>query len=368
MIRRARGIQLAAAAAIALAGCGGAGSSSGAGGHLAQATAYLPGTPGSSYSFEFADWNAIERQLGIKPSQLRPARAAAPLYRIDQRTAVPGGNVPYDLAPPGKARLWSAPDVAWDATEIPTTSSPPLTMTGFQPSFDLSSVGRTLAGCGFTSKKVDGASLYSASLQAVAKCAGPFGDRIPTATNFALDAANHTVLMSGSPTVITAALSAKDANQAAPGLTSLLAQLNGDQAIAAGVGPGFCSRLSNPLLFVGRLATPAALARAEKLYPPARPYAALGFGITVTRSAARGHVVFAYPDANAARADLADREHRLRTGTSITGELPYSRLVRFLSGRTADSSVVLDVAAPAGRPLELGRMFDTQDLGLARCG
>ena len=368
MIRRARGIQLAAAAAIALAGCGGAGSSSGAGGHLAQATAYLPGTPGSSYSFEFADWNAIERQLGIKPSQLRSARAAAPLYRIDQRTAVPGGNVPYDLAPPGKARLWSAPDVAWDATEIPTTSSPPLTMTGFQPSFDLSSVGRTLAGCGFTSKKVDGASLYSASLQAVAKCAGPFGDRIPTATNFALDAANHTVLMSGSPTVIMVALSAKDANQAAPGLTSLLAQLNGDQAIAAGVGPGFCSRLSNPLLFVGRLATPAALARAEKLYPPARPYAALGFGITVTRSAARGHVVFAYPDANAARADLADREHRLRTGTSITGELPYSRLVRFLSGRTADSSVVLDVAAPAGRPLELGRMFDTQDLGLARCG
>ncbi len=367
MIRRARVVQLAAAA-IAIAGCGGGGSPSGAGGSLAQAASYLPGTPGSSYSFEFADWNAIEHQLGITPSQLRSAKAAAPLYRIDKLAAIPGGNVSYDLAPPSQGRLWSAPDVAWDATEIPATSSPPLTMTGFQPSFDLSSVGRALAACGFTSKKLNGASLYFASLQAVAKCAGPFGDRIPTATNFALDAANHTVLMSGSPRVITAALNAKDANEAAPGLASRLAQLGGDQAIAAGVGPGFCSRLSNPALFVGRLATPAMMARAEKLYPPARPYAALGLGITITRSAARGHVVFAYPDANAARADLADRAHRLRAGTSITGTLPYSRLVRVVSGRTADRSVVLDVVAPAGRPLELGHMFDTQDLGFARCG
>jgi hypothetical protein len=359
----------AAVLAGAIAGCGGGGggsSSTPASGNLAQAAAYVPGGAGSGYTFEFADWSAIERQLAITPAQLASGKASSAFFaRLNGLAAVPGSDSPYDLAPAAGHRLWSAANVTWDAAVTPTGSGPSLNMTGFLPQFDLAGVGRRLAGCGYTTSKVGAASVYSGSTLTMAKCAGPFGDQIPTYTAFGIDSADHTVLGSDSATAITAALRA---HKTISTLAPVLGQLQHDQAVAVGVGPGFCSELSNPAFFAGRTATPALVSLANKTYPPAKPYVAFGFGVAFSNTDAHGQIVFTYADPAAAQSDLADRRHRLSSGKSLAVNLPYSRLVRLVSGRAAGQSVVLDVAQPAGRPIQVAKMFLSGDLGFARCG
>ncbi len=331
-------IVVSAAITAAIAGCGGGGgSSTDASGNLKTAIAYLPSDASASYTFEFADWSRVEQALGIEPSQLTSASAISKITRVLHKVAEQGGGAP-------------------------------LTMTGFQPTFNLTSVGTHLAGCGFTAKKVGGITLYSGSTGAMLKCAGPFGSDIPTETQYGIDAANHAVLMSMSPTAVTDAIRARQANRTAPAIPAIIDPLKDDQAIAGGVGPKFCARLSGPNVFVGRLAAPALVARAEKAFPPARPYLAFGFGLTVTPAAASGQIVFAYADARSAKQDLADRQHRLETESSFVVQQPYANLVRAVSGHTAGDSAVLQIAQPPGQPIQLNNMFNQSDLGFARCG
>lgn len=368
MSRRARLIQLAltAALAVAMGGCGG---SSSASGHLQTAISYLPSQAGASYEFTFADWSKVERQLGVKPGQLTTARALETLYRPTHDLGeLPAGIADYDLGTPGPHRLWAASDVTWDATEAPLgKSAPPLHLTGLQPQFDLASIGKHLAGCGFTSEKVRGISLYTASLDKVLNCAGPFGNQIPTYTNYGPDAAHHTVLMSNSPDTIAAALSANHADKASSELNQVLGQLSGQPAIALGVGPAFCALASHPASFDHRL-TPRLVPLLNKAYSPATPYLAFAYGLSLTPQAETGRIVFAYSDANTAKAELSDREHRLQNGKSFLVQQPYSKLVHVVSGHTSGSNVVLEVDQPSARPLQLTNMFNQLDIGFARCG
>jgi hypothetical protein len=370
MTGRARLTSLAVTAAL-LSGCGGGGGGSGAasggspGGHLAQASAYVPSAAGTGYMFEFADWSAIEHQFGVTPAQLSGQGGSAFFEQLQPLATVPAGDTEFDLAAAGGDRLWSASNMTWDASVTPIGSGSPVNVTGFQPQFDLAAVGRRLAGCGFTASKAGSASLYSGSTAAMARCAGPFGDQVPNGTAFGVDAPDHTVLVSDSAAAITAALGAQET---ASTLAPVLGQLGHDQAVAVGIGPAFCSQLSDPIRFVGRFGSPAVVARAKTLYPPATSYTAFGFGLALTRTAATGQIVFTYSDPHAAQAALADREHRLSTGISLLANVPYSKLVRFQSGRAAGQSVVLQVGQPAGGPIQVGKMFTMGDLGFARCG
>jgi hypothetical protein len=362
----------AALAVAAIAGCGGGGSLStnAARGNLRIATSYLRASSGSSFIFEFADWSRIESRLGVKPGELTTAKSSSAITQaLGKNGQVPAGNVDYDLGLGGPRRLWSATDVTWDAIELPAgESAPPLAMTGLSDGFDMSAVGKHLKGCGFTAKSVDGVTTYSGSPTAVNSCVGVFGADIPDYAQFALDTNNHAVLMSNSLAAIAAALKASAAQRTLVDLEGALGPMSGDEAVAVGVGPGFCGQLSKPQRFAGRNATPQLVQRVLKAFPPARQYAAFGLGLAVTPSADRGQVVFVYGDASTAKADLPDRERRLRTGQSFVAQEPYNQLVRVVSGHTSANTAVLDVAQPPGRPIELTNMLNQNDLGFARCG
>jgi hypothetical protein len=375
MPSRARGAFVAAAAVTAavIAGCGSSSNSSSSapgtvGGNLGTATGYLPAGSSASYIFEFADWSRIEQQLGIKASDLNSSKGATALVNAMNRMGnPPAGNTAYDLNPASPKRLWGGRDVTWDALTAGTRSLP-LTMTGLDPSFDMASVGQHLAQCGFTSKKVNGVTVYSGTTADVVKCQGPLGANVPFATQYALDTAHHTVLTSGSPAVIAAALHASSANTTNKLLSQVLAPLNGDQAVAVGLGPAFCRQLSNPALFAGHDAKPATIRRAQRAYPPAKPYTALGFGLKFAPQSATGHLVFTYASAGDAKADVKAREQRLQSGTSLITQKPYGSLARVVSGEANGNTVVLTIAQPQGKPIQLGNMFNADDLGFARCG
>jgi hypothetical protein len=142
----------------------------------------------------------------------------------------------------------------------------------------------------------------------------------------------------------------------------------GQPAIAFGVGPAFCATLSDPVTFAGRLATPQQVQAAKKAYPPAKPYLAFGYGLSLNSKTETGRIVFEYPDASTAKSALPDREHRLQSGQSLSAQLPYSQMIRFVSGHTSGSSALLQVGPPAGHPLALTQMFGRLDLGFAICG
>jgi hypothetical protein len=312
----------------------------------------------------------VERDLGVKPSQLTNSNAISKLVRpMSHEGELPAGESDYDLGIPGSHRLWGAPDVVWDA-EANTLgkSAPPLVMTGLRPNFDMASIGKHLAGCGFTSKKVDGVSVYSGSLTNVDQCAGPFGNQVPIHTSYGLDTEAHTVLMSGSPDAIAAALAAHRANRTSHEVDDLLGQLDGQPGIALGVGPAFCAQMADPATFAGNLATPQQIEAVKKAYSPAKPYVAFGYGLTLKPNAETGRIVFEYPDAGSAKAEAGDRARRLESGQSFVAQVPYSQLVRVVSGHASGTNVVLQVGQPAGRPLDLTLMFVRSDLGFAICG
>jgi hypothetical protein len=241
-------------------------------------------------------------------------------------------------------------------------------MTGLQPDFDMAAIGTRLAGCGFAPKKLGGITVYEGSLSNLDRCAGPFGNQIPTATNYGLDTTTHTVLMSASPDVIAAALSAHTANRTSAPVDALLKQLQGQPAIGLGVGPAFCAQVSDPATLAGPNATPQQIEATRKEYPPAKPYLAFGFGLTMTSRAETGRVVFTYASTTAAKAAVGDRQSRLQTGRSLVAHLPYSQLFHAAPGTVSGSNVVFPVSQPNGRPLELTQMFNRFDLGFAICG
>ncbi|MFL5823023.1 MAG: hypothetical protein ACJ764_06245 [Solirubrobacteraceae bacterium] len=363
-----------AALMLALASCGGGGSTgaastaAGRSANLAAALRFLPATANASYTFQFADWSAIEQAFGVTTGRLRSKAGQVLQEHLNKLGSPPAGNAEFDLnSIPGA--IWAASDVAWDASYEPISGGAPVSVTGFRPEFQLSSVEHYLTRCGFTAHSVGGVPVYSAALGATLDCAGPLGDRLPLpATNYAVEAQNHLVVLSASPSSISAALSNQSSRNVSPVVQSLAQALLPSSAIALGVGPRLCAELAQPSFLAGRVATPQQVQRAEHMYLPAAPYAGFGFGYTYSGSGVSGRLAFTYSDPQTAHKDLAAREHTLRTGVSLQSGRAYATSVRVKSGAVTGRTAILQLGPATGGRLELALMLDHLDLGFARCG
>jgi hypothetical protein len=372
--RLVRGVAVFTALMLGLASCGGGGSSAttgtaaGGSADLTSALGFLSASANASYTFQFADWNTIEQVLGVTTSAQRSKAGQLLSERTSKLGNPPAGNTAFDLNGIPRA-IWAASDVAWDASYDPISGGAPVSVTGFRPEFQLSSIEHNLTRCGFTAHSVGGVPVYSAALGAALKCAGPFGDQLPVpSTNYAVEAKNHLVVLSASPSSVSAALSNQRSHAASPALQSILPALLPSSAIALGVGPRLCAELAQPAFLAGRDATPREVQRATHMYLPAAPYAAFGFGYTYSGSGVSGRLAFTYSDAQTAQKDLAAREHTLRTGVSLLTGTAYARSVRVASGSVTGRTAVLKVAPSPGGRLDLTSMLDHLDLGFARCG
>ncbi len=352
------------AAALLLASCGGGGTVPPA--KLALAVSFLPAGTSASYTFEFADWTAIERSLGLPPGGLTTTQTGVLLTRLERLGAPPAGPSDFDLNT-AKGAIWSAPDVAWDASEAPFSAGP-VSMTGFIPQFPLSSVEHRLAGCRFTARSQNGVPVYTAPVSVVLNCAGPLGTNLPTsATAYAVEAQNHMVL-TGSPSAVSTALGNQASGSPRPVLRSLLQALLPASAVGVGVGPKLCSELSQPSVLAGRSATAQAVARASRMYLPAAAYQGFGFGYTYSSAQVSGRLAFTYADAQTANSDLHNRQHTLRTGVSLITGRGYAEGVGVRSSRAAGDTAILDVGPGTSGRLELALLLTEFDLGFARCG
>jgi hypothetical protein len=366
-------IILGLALTVAVSACGGGSSSSSSEGaanpDLRVAVAFLPTSADSSYTFEFADWVSIEKELGYSPHALSSADAQqAFVKKVDHLSAAtPAGNVSYDLSPPGTGNVWSLDDVLWDAQEFPIRGGAPIAITAFRSGSVITRVEKRLTKCGFHSRAVGGLSLYTTKGNGL-NCVSPTGAGIPVPyVVYAFDATHPLVLQSVSSAAVTAAIANRTRGTSSHVLSSILSNLGDVSQVAVALGPQFCSELSAPLFLAGRNATPRTVTRAEHVFPDTTRYLGFGFGYRYASHALSGRLAFLYPSQTVARSDLRPRERMLRNGIAFSANEPYSRLFQVGSGHAQGNATIYPVRQPGNAPLRLGVALDQLDIGFARC-
>jgi hypothetical protein len=359
---RLLGTLLVAVLAISLSACGGGASSSprtsqpsnASGVDLAMSLA--PRGNGQTYAFEFTDVRAVASALGVDLTR------GSPSHQDDQfgtRLNAAGG-VGYSE----QRSLWHIADVQWQSTAGPTSGTPVLA-TGLRPSFDLAAIERKFAKCGYQKRVVAGAVVYAGSQSASARCAGPFGDQAPVETQIGLMAGEHVVLLSASAAAMDAAIRKEGDLHRAPATSALLRPLAGYPAVTTVAGTSFCRDISSR--FVGGSPTPSLVQQSLAANPPGAAYQGFAFGSRFANGSATASIVLGYSDAKAARADLAFREHAIRTETSAQTSQPYAKFIHLDAAKADGENVVLDVSPGTSGPLRLYGMWLRSDLAFARC-
>lgn len=371
---RVRAILAALASALCLAlilsACGGGSAGSEiANKDLRLAVSFLPSSADASYTFEFGDWGPIEQELGYSAHRLAsPHGDAAFTQKLQRLTGgSPGGNTSYDLEPKGVPDTWTIADVLWDASEfsIGPGATAPVSITGFRDASVIPRVEQHLTKCGFHSRTVGGMALYTG---VALKCVSPLGTGIPATYNaYAFDTADRLVVQSASSTAATAAIANHQHHRSNSVLNSILSRMGNVTQAAVGLGPAFCSQLSNPAALAGRVSSPSKVARAEHVFGDTTRYLGFGFGYQYAAGGVSGRLVFVYPSDSVARSDLNRRAQMLRTGIAFSAGVPYSKLFQLRSAQTKGAATIYQLAQPGGGALALGSAFDRLDIGFARC-
>lgn len=336
---------------------------------LRVAVSFLPSSASASYTFEFGDWGPIEQQLGYSVQSLATSRGDVAFTQKLQRLTEgsPAGNTSYDLGPKGVANVWTIADVLWDASEfaLGPEAIAPVSITAFRDASVIPRVEHHLTKCGFHSRTVGGMALYTGL---ALKCVSPLGTGIPAAYNaYAFDTADRLVVQSGSPTAVTEAIANRQHNRSNAVLNSILSPMGNVTQVAVGLGPAFCSQLSNPAVLAGRLSSPRKVAQAEHLFGDTTRYLGFGFGYQYAAGGVSGRLVFAYASRAIARSDLNRRGQMLRTGIAFSAGVPYSKIFQLRSAQSKGAATIYQLAQPGTAALALGSAFEHEDLGFARC-
>jgi hypothetical protein len=321
---------------------------------LAQALRFAPPVSRSaSYEIDFTDWARIESS-----SSLRLSANASASQQEAFLTNVSDAGV-QDIPLP--TTLFPFPALRWEATFY---SDGPLHVAGFQPGFAMSHISDGLKRCGFASSSVLSFVIYAGSISQVFNC-GPSGTgAVSPYTVYAVDVKDQVVVMSTTPSAVRAAITGTGLSSGSRPLADVLAPLSADPVLTIELGANYCKQITDAMT---RHLTGLQKQAVLHIDPAGAPYAAFGLGYRVIQQPPTGQIVMDYADAHAASAQLSLREHLLKTEYSLDFGSPYSKLLALESAAAQGDNVALTVKPASGSHLELGAMWQDNDLAFARC-
>lgn len=349
-------VLLASALVAALSGVADASSNSSVDPAFAQALRFAPPVNRSApYEIDFTDWARIESNDSVRLSAT-PTTAQQQAFL----TSVSNAGV-QDTEPPTTLFPFSA--LRWETAF--SSDEAPLDVVGFQPAFALSHISDRLKSCGFAPSSVSSFVMYVGSAAQVFKCSGASGTGLlgPNSV-YAVDAKNHVVVISTSASAVRAAIAGTGLSPGSRPLADVLAPLSADPALTIELGASYCERLTRAIT---RQLTAIEKHLVSRDDPAGAPYMAFALGYRVTQQPPTAQIVMDYGDAPTASAQLALREHLLRTAYSFELYARYSKLLVLESAAADGRNIVLTVKPASGNRLALGTMAENLDLAFARC-
>jgi uncharacterized protein YfiM (DUF2279 family) len=306
--------------------------------------------------FQFIDVQSVAAALGV---DLRHGTATARDARFDLALAEAGGA----WSDPQEPSVWHWPDVLWQSTSY-SSAGVAVEAVALRTAADLRPVQRKAASCHYKRSNVPGATVFIGTGLQVVNCLGRLGHAAPIQRVIAILPKQRVVLLGISPGRVRAAIRhAGDLHRNAVA-TDLVGQFAGAPAITLAAGDTYCRDVSNS--FMGRFATTEIKRRALAANPAGRPYHGMGFATRYPGRKASASMVFDYPDAATASADIGFRAHAIQTETSLQSADAYASLLTTGPTTLAQNNGAISLTSPHG-PLKLDRMWDTFDLAFARC-
>ena len=318
--------------------------------------------PPSATSVGFTDWGRIRASQGAEDvTGASPMEDKLPVARSTGKDeAVASGFGTSHLRDQAATWGWDSFDLDWEATI--TADGPPLWVLRFRDGFDLAPVAARFDERGFSTTVIDGGTIRSHPLDLAADWL--------RATELAI--VNTAFLDDGRTLVISS-----DADQVQdvvahhgtypddPALDATAAALGGASAALFLMGLGTCQAFTPiPIDIADPFASPLPSLTVTGLHL----YAVMGIGYGRPGWDPVGRIVFAYPDAATAQADLAGRAGLAETGVSQrTGQSYTDALFGVAASHVDGANLTLDVAPVNDSPRRLFEMVFARDMTFAGC-
>jgi hypothetical protein len=332
-------------------------------------------SPVDSGPLSFTDWALLKRYAGAEAlTGQSPEQAKLDLLMSINKTqaASSGFGLNYFRVQFEKWG-WDSLDLNWEATISPS-DLPPAYVLRLRDDFDFGALEQLFVQRDYVRSEHGGATLYTHPMD-------PSVDwRTEIAVfNAALLPEEHILIHASSPEALVAVLDAHTGAlpswASVPAYTDVAAQLG--EVAAAFIAPGsaLCSRLNMAgivdLMTSGKTPTAEEVDRLQSSLfgdQPLHPYLAFGIGYRYTDGRPVGVLVFHYPNAAQAQADLAPRRQVAEQATSLATKRPYSEtLFTLADAAVVDNSIVFTVYPVDDLPRRLFDMVFRQDMVFAAC-
>ncbi len=342
---------------------------------LAQLLAFVP-EDATRPQVAFTHWTQIRALEGLEHlTSASPLVERQKLLAATRNThAAPSAFAGRLLATHRDVWGWDTADHLWEGLLTPEGSRP-VQVVALAPWVDLEGIVARFQDRGFAeATPFKGIRLYSHPLDRTADWTQASELSI---LNTAVLPEERLLVMSSDRQALNAALAARMGVAASlidvPWVPPLCDVLRGAIAVSAILGPDVCVPFDRDLIR-GALHTMTPLDAYPELKayladdPPLERYLALAFAYTHEAGRPVGSIVFHYPEAASAEADLAPRTFLAKHGVSLRTGTPYADSIFALrSAQVTGTSLVLAVAPADAQPRWLLHMLPTRDTVLAAC-
>lgn len=342
---------------------------------LQQALAYLPVGSGAVL---FTDWEVLKQIAGVADLTSAAeidARVAflLPLGRTEQ--ALVGGLGVMYYRTHAEYWGWDSTDLQWEV-QTATPAGPLLYTLRFRENFDFSPLLERFEAYGYHRTELDGIPLYSHALDLSQLWQRTTEFAI---LNVAVVAEERVLILSSAPDAVQDALAAR-----ASGVT--LAQDAALASVASTLGrvggailePMGCMPVDPATLFFGAQLSPETIAAQLdewRGYGMSGLYTASGIGYRPpsVETPALGVVVYHYPAAVQAEADMEPRRTAAQRGTSLRTQRPYAELFEVYDATVervgaASANLVLALVGRERPPQIVFDLYLQRDMLFALCG
>lgn len=341
---------------------------------LHEVLALVP-APVTSPMILFTDWSLIKAYTGMEAVTSRSSEEErlALLQTTLKDQYDPSG---YALTLPTKhEEQWGfdKTDFAWEANVI-SRVLPPMYVLKFRVGFDFEPLIALFRKREFEQTEVHGAKLFTHELDLSAEWVRVAELGIH---NTALIPEEHLAILSSSPRAVEAMLQTRQGELASLlGNSAAVATVNRLGETAGAVlllGVDTCLGFTqSPLLdLIGQVPTEEIVERLKEVLaqtPQLFPYEALGVGYRTEADRPIGLIVFHYPVAEAAAADLPLRQALAESAFSHSREAPYSEVFFTLMEAVADGEDLVFTVLPVNdQPKRLFQMVLYRDMAFAGC-
>jgi len=329
----------------------------------------------TSPMISFTNWTLIKAYTGAESVTSESSEEArlALLTSTFKGQYDPSGYAPTRPAKHAEQWGFDKTDLAWEAN-VNTRELPPIYCLKFRPGFDFEPLIALFLEREFVSEQVHGATLFTHELDLSAEWARVAELAIH---NTALIPEERLAILSSSPEALKVLLLTRQGELAAlsetPAAVATVDRLGEAAGAMLLLGLDTCLGFTqNPLVdLIGEVPNEEIVEKLKAVVaetPTLFPYEALGVGYRTEENHSIGRIVFHYPTAEAAAADLPLRRALAVSGFSQSREAPYSEIFfTLVDAVTDEENLVFAVLPVHDQPKRLFQMVLYRDMAFAGC-